>query len=36
VGEPPLAYLTRWRMELAASNLRETDKPVGAIGRQVG
>lgn len=36
VGEPPLAYLTRWRMELAARSLRETDEPVGAIGRQVG
>jgi AraC-like DNA-binding protein len=36
VGEPPLAYLTRWRMELAARNLRETDDPVSAIGRRVG
>lgn len=36
VGEPPLAYLTRWRMELAARNLRETDEPVGAIARRVG
>jgi AraC-like DNA-binding protein len=36
VGEPPLAYLTRWRMELAARNLRETDEPVKAIGRRVG
>jgi AraC-like DNA-binding protein len=36
VGEPPLAYLTRWRMELAARNLRETDEPVGAIAHRVG
>ena len=36
VGEPPLAYLTRWRMELAARNLRETDDPVGAIAHRVG
>ena len=36
VGEPPLSYLTRWRMELAARHLRETDKAVSAIGRQVG
>jgi AraC-like DNA-binding protein len=36
VGEAPLAYLTRWRMELAARDLRETDDPVGAIGRRVG
>jgi AraC-like DNA-binding protein len=36
VGEPPLAYLTRWRMELAARNLRETDDAVGAIAHRVG
>lgn len=36
VGEPPLAYLTRWRMDLAARRLRETDEPVGSIGRRVG
>ena len=36
VGEPPLAYLTRWRMELAARQLRETDDAVGAIARRVG
>jgi AraC-like DNA-binding protein len=36
VGEPPLAYLTRWRMELAARNLRETDDPVGSIAHRVG
>ena len=36
VGEPPLSYLTRWRMELAARRLRETDKAVSAIARQVG
>jgi AraC-like DNA-binding protein len=36
VGEPPLSYLTRWRMELAARHLRETDKAVNAIARQVG
>jgi AraC-like DNA-binding protein len=36
VGEPPLSYLTRWRMELAARHLRETDKPVSTIARHVG
>jgi AraC-like DNA-binding protein len=36
VGEPPLSYLTRWRMELAARHLRETDKAVSAIARHVG
>ena len=36
VGEPPLAYLTRWRMELAARDLRVTDDAVSAIARRVG
>ena len=36
VGEPPLAYLTRWRMDLAARDLRETADAVGAIAHRVG
>ena len=36
VGEAPLSYLTRWRMELAARHLRETDKAVSTIARYVG
>jgi AraC-like DNA-binding protein len=36
VGEPPLTYLTRWRMELAARNLREARDPLSAIARSVG
>ena len=36
VGETPLSYLTRWRMDLAARHLRDTDDAVGAIARQVG
>jgi AraC-like DNA-binding protein len=36
VGEPPLTYLTRWRMDLAAQRLRETDESVAAIGTAVG
>ena len=36
VGEPPLAYLTRWRMELAARQLRETNDAVSAIAHRVG
>lgn len=27
VGEPPLTYLSRWRMTIAARLLRDTDKP---------
>ncbi|MEO8334332.1 MAG: AraC family transcriptional regulator [bacterium] len=36
VGEPPLSYLTRWRMDLAARELRETEDAVSAIARRVG
>src|SRR5262245_3813325 len=36
VGEAPMTYLTRWRMDLAARRLRDTTDPVGAIGRDVG
>jgi len=36
VGEPPLTYLTRWRMDLAARLLRETDDAVSAIAHRVG
>jgi AraC-like DNA-binding protein len=36
VGEPPIAYLTSWRIALAANLLRETDHTVGAIARMVG
>jgi AraC-like DNA-binding protein len=36
VGEPPLSYLARWRMELAARDLRETNDAVSAIAHRVG
>jgi AraC-like DNA-binding protein len=36
VGEPPQAYLTRWRMDLAARRLKDTAEPVEAIARSVG
>ncbi|GAA1716285.1 AraC family transcriptional regulator [Fodinicola feengrottensis] len=36
VGEPPMAYLTAWRLALAADLLREPDATVGAVARQVG
>lgn len=35
-GQPPLAYLTWWRMARASELLRTTTAPVGAVGRQVG
>lgn len=36
VGEPPRAYLTSWRLDMAADLLRESDSTVGAVARQVG
>ncbi|GAB3221388.1 hypothetical protein GCM10027535_19850 [Mycolicibacterium hippocampi] len=37
VGEPPLTYLTRWRMTLAADLLIERpDATVAAVARTVG
>ena len=36
MGETPLAYLTRWRMDLAAQRLRDTDDTVAAIAAAVG
>lgn len=36
VGEPPVAYLTGWRLALAADLLRETDATVATVARRVG
>lgn len=36
VGQPPLDYLTRWRIELASRDLREGTEPLAAIARRVG
>jgi AraC-like DNA-binding protein len=36
VGESPLAYLTRWRMHLAAARLKHTSDTVEVIAREVG
>lgn len=36
VGEPPMSYLTAWRLALAADRLRDTEDTIGAIARQVG
>nr|AGM21658.1 transcriptional regulator [Couchioplanes caeruleus] len=36
VGEPPLSYLTRWRIELAARKLHDTTLPAAVIAHQVG
>jgi len=36
VGEPPMAFLTSWRLTLAADLLREPGATVDAVARQVG
>ncbi|MFI1382753.1 AraC family transcriptional regulator [Embleya sp. NPDC020886] len=36
VGQPPLTYLTEWRMSLAADLLTEPDATVAAVARRVG
>ena len=36
VGEPPLAYLARWRMHLAAQRLKYSSDTVAAIAQEVG
>ncbi|MES4908552.1 MULTISPECIES: AraC family transcriptional regulator [unclassified Streptomyces] len=36
VGEPPLAYLTGWRMTLGADLLRDTEATVSAVAHEVG
>ncbi|GLW27819.1 AraC family transcriptional regulator [Actinoplanes regularis] len=36
VGEPPMAYLTGWRLALAADLLRDPSLTLGAVARQVG
>lgn len=36
LGEPPIGYLTTWRLGLAADLLQRTDSTVDSISRQVG
>jgi AraC-like DNA-binding protein len=36
VGEPPMTFLTEWRLALAADLLREPDATVGSVARKVG
>ncbi len=36
VGDPPMTYLTNWRLDLAADLLLERDATIGAVARQVG
>ena len=36
VGEPPMAFLTGWRLALAADLLREPGATIGSVARKVG
>jgi len=36
LNEPPIQYLTRWRLQTAAQLLRDTDEGIAAIAAQVG
>jgi len=36
VGEPPMTFLTGWRLDLAADLLCETDATISAVAEQVG
>lgn len=36
VGEPPMTYLTSWRLTLAADLLREPNATIGTVAKQVG
>lgn len=36
VGEPPLQYVTRWRMELARSWLKRSDRSIAEVAESLG
>jgi len=36
LGQPPITYLTRYRIDLAAELIATTDRPLAAIAREVG
>jgi AraC-like DNA-binding protein/mannose-6-phosphate isomerase-like protein (cupin superfamily) len=36
VGEPPLTYLSRWRMTTAARLLRDHDRPLATVAKEIG
>jgi AraC-like DNA-binding protein len=36
VGEPPMTYLTRWRLALAADRLLEPHATIDTVAREVG
>jgi AraC-like DNA-binding protein len=36
VGEPPIAFLTGWRLALAADLLRTSEATIAAVAKRVG
>lgn len=36
LGEPPMAYVTAWRMDLAARTVRDGDLPLARVAERVG
>ncbi len=36
VGEPAMRYLTRWRLQVARSTLRDVDEPLGIVAERLG
>ena len=36
VGQPPMQYLTQWRMQVAANLLAQSGAKVAAVGAEVG
>ena len=36
VGQPPMAFLTSWRLDMAADLLSETDAPLAVVAERVG
>jgi AraC-like DNA-binding protein len=36
MGQPPMQYLTQWRMQVAANLLAQTGTKVAAVGAEVG
>jgi AraC-like DNA-binding protein len=36
IGEPPMRYLARWRIQMAAHQMRNSDTPLARIAEQVG
>src|SRR5262245_62822672 len=36
IGEPPMRYLARWRIQVAAHQLRNSDTSLARIAEQVG